>query len=114
MSFNEFNHEYNLKKEATSKTKIYQVLSSIGLDNADISLRDGPFSHDVGIVNLHLSKGTHWVAYINENHFDSYGYSPPKKLSKFNIKRNGHCLNSEYKIKFLINKRDSYCASYCL
>ena len=34
------------------------------LDNVDIYLRDGPFSSDIGIVNLRSSKGTHWVAYI--------------------------------------------------
>ena len=30
------------------------------------------------------------------------------------MKRNGHCLYSEYKIQGLTNRRDSYCASYCL
>ena len=50
-----------------------QVISSLSLDDVGIYLRDGPFSTDVGIVNLHPSKGTHWVLYINENYFDSYG-----------------------------------------
>ena len=36
------------------------------------------------------------------------------KNSNFVIKRNGHCLYSEYKRKGQTNKRDSYCASYCL
>ena len=79
-----------------------------------IYLRDGSFSNDIGTVNLHASKGTHWVCYINENYFDSYGCVCPKKLSKFIIKRNGYCLYSEYKIQGLTSKRDSYCASYCL
>ena len=79
-----------------------------------INLRDGPFSSDIGLVNLHPSKGTHWVCYINENYFDSSGCVCPKKLSKFIIKRNGFCLYSEYKIQCLTSKRDSYCASYCL
>ena len=30
------------------------------------------------------------------------------------MKPNGHCLCSEYKIQVLTNKRDTYCASYCL
>ena len=51
---------------------------------------------------------------MNEKYFDSHGCSPPQKLSKFIMKRNGHCLHYEYKIKGLTNKRDSYCASYCL
>ena len=110
MTFNEFIKNYKLKDKATSNIKIYQVLDSIGLNSVRIYLRDGPFKSDIGIVNLHPSKGTHWVCYINENYFDSYGCSPPKKLSKFIIKRNGYCLYSENQIQ----KIDSYCASYCL
>ena len=110
MSFNDFVHKYNLKNKATSSMKIQKVLTSIGLDNINIYLRDGPFSTDVGIVNLHPSKGTHWVCYINENYFDSYACVCPKKLSKFIIKQNGYCLYSVYQIQ----KNDSYCASYCL
>ena len=102
--------KYKLKDKTTSNIKIQKVLASIGLDNVKIYLRDGPFSSGEGIVNLHPSKGTHWVCYINENYFDSYGCVPPKTLSKFIIKRNGYCLYSEYQIQ----KNDSFCASYCL
>ena len=90
--------------------KTQKVLTSVGLDNVNIYLRDGPFSSDIGIINLHPSKGTHWVCYIYENYFDSYGVVCSKKLSKFFIKRNGYCLYSEYQIQ----KNDSYCASYCI
>ena len=110
MTFNEFIKNYKLKDKATSNIKIYQVLDSIGLNSVRIYLRDGPFKSDMGIVNLHPSKGTHWVCYIDENYFDSYGVVCPKKLSKFIIKRNKYCLYSEYQIQ----KIDSYCASYCL
>ena len=61
-------------------------LSSIGLDIVGKYLRDGPFPTDIGIVNLRPSKGTHWVVYVNENYFDSYGCSPPQILSRFIIK----------------------------
>ena len=108
--FNDFIKKYNLKNKATSNIKIQKVLTSIGLDNVNIYLKDGSFSSDIGIVNLHPSKGTHWVSYLNENYFDSYGCAPPEKLSKFIIKRNGYCLYSEYQIQ----KNDSFCASYCL
>ena len=57
------------------------MLGSIGLDKVGIDLRDGLFSSDNGIVNLNPTKGTHWVCYINENYFDSYGFVCPKKLS---------------------------------
>ena len=110
MTFNAFIKKYNLKNKATSNIKIQQVLDSIGLKNVGIYLRDGPFSSDIGILNLHPSKGTHCVTYMNENYFDSYVCVSPKKLSNFIIKRNGYCLYSECQIQ----KNDSYCASYCL
>ena len=81
-----------------------------GLNDFDIYLRDRAFSNDIGIVNLHPSKGTHWVCYINEKYFDSYGCVCPKKLSKFIIKRKGYCLYSEYKIQ----TNDIFCGSFCL
>ena len=110
MTFNDFIRKHELKNKTTSNIKIQKVLSSIGLDNVNIYLRDGPFSSDIGIVNLHPSKGTHWVCYINENYFDSYGVVCPKKLSRFIIKRNGFFLFSENQIQ----KNDSFCANYCL
>ena len=108
--FNDFIKKHNLKNKATSNIKIQQILSSLSLKDIGIYLRDGPFKSDIGIVNLHPAKGTHWVCYINENYFDSYGGVPSKKLSKFIIKRHGFCLSSEYQIQ----KNDSFCASYCL
>ena len=110
MSFNDFVKKFNLENKATSNIKIQQVLSFLSWNDVGIYLRDGLFESDIGIVNLHPSKGTHWVCYINENYFDSYGCACPKKLSKFIIKRNGYCLYSEYQIQ----KTDSFCASYCL
>ena len=110
MTFNDFVHKYNFKNKATSNIKIQKVLSSLFLNDLGIYLRDGHFESDIGIVNLHPSKGTHWVLYINENYFDSYGCVPLKKLSKFITKRNGYCLYSEYQIQ----KNDSFGASYCL
>ena len=114
MTLNAFVRKHDVKNKAISNTKIRQVFSSSGLSEIGIYLGDGPFLSDIGIVNLHPSKGTHWVVYINENYIDSYGCAPPQKLSKFIIKRCEHCLYSEYKIRGLTNKRDSYCASYCL
>ena len=66
MSFNDFVKKFSLKNKATSNIKIQKVLTSIGWDNVNIYLRDGPFSSDIGTVNLHPSKGTHWVCYIND------------------------------------------------
>ena len=61
MTFNDFVYKSNLKDKATSNIKKQQVLSSIGLDNVGIYLRDERFQSDKCIVNLHPSKGTHWV-----------------------------------------------------
>ena len=83
MTFNDFVKKYNLKNKATSNIKIQQVLSFLSLNDVGIYLRDGAFESDIGIVNLHPSRGTHWVCYINENYFYSYGCSPPQKLSIF-------------------------------
>ena len=109
-SFNDFVKKYNLKNKATSNLKIYEVLKKIGLESkVEIYLRGESFSSDIGIVNIHPSKGTHWVCYINENYLDSYGCVPPRKLLKFFIKRNGHCVFSEHQLE----KNDRFCASYC-
>ena len=110
MMFNDFIKKHTLKSKATSNIKFQHVLSSLSLNDVGVFSRDGPFESHIGIVNLHPSKGTHWVLYVNENYFDSYGCAPPKKLSKIIIKRNGHCLYSEYKVQ----KNESFCACYCL
>ena len=72
MTFNDFINKYKLKNKATSNIEICQVLSYLSSNKVGIYLRDGPFSSDIGIVNLHPTKGTHWVCYINEKYFDSY------------------------------------------
>ena len=114
LTLKDFIYEYNLKNEATSYIKKQQILSALSSNDVGIYSRDGPFKFDVGIVNLHPFRGTLWVFYSNENYFDSYSCVCPKKLSQFIKKRNGYCLDSEYKIQGRTNKRDSYCASYCL
>ena len=85
--FNDFVPKHDLKIKTKSNVKIYEVMKKIGQDSkVGIHLRNGPFPSDIGIVNLHPSKGTHWVLYINEIYFDSYGCVCPKKPSKFIIK----------------------------
>ena len=78
MAFNDYIKKDILKNKATSNIKIQQIVPSIGLDNVDIYLRDGPFSSDIGNVSLHPSRKNHWIIYINENFFDSCGCAPPK------------------------------------
>ena len=66
MSFNDFINKCKLKIKATTNKKTYQAFASIGIDNSDIYLKDGPFSCNIGIVNLHESEETHWVVHKNE------------------------------------------------
>ena len=112
MSFNDFVHKHKLKIKATSNIETKQILSSLSLNDVRICFRDVIFSSDIRIVNLHPSKGPHWLLCIHDFFFDSYGCSPPQKLSQFIIQRNGHFLYSEYKLQSLASKKDSYCASY--
>ena len=80
------NSIYRIKHH--QKIYIYQILCSIGLNDVGLYLRDGTFSSDIGVVNIHPSKGTYCVCYINENNFDSSGCVPPRTLSKFIMKQN--------------------------
>ena len=45
-------------------------------------MRNDKFTTPSGIVNLHPTKGTHWVMFFNEFYFESYGGSPPVYITK--------------------------------
>ena len=84
MSFNDFVRKYELEIEATGIIKIYEVLKKMGIESkVGIYLRHGAFSTNYGLVNLHPSRGTHWVCYIKDCYSDSYGCPPPKKLPNY-------------------------------
>ena len=79
MSFKDFVHKHNLRNKATSSIKKYEALKNKGLDSkVGIYLRDCIYSTKDGIVNLHPTKRTHWVANTIEIFFDSSGCSPPR------------------------------------
>ena len=61
ITFNDFVKKYKLENKPTSNIKIQNILSSLSLNDVGIYLRDRPFKSDIGNVNLHPSKGTHWV-----------------------------------------------------
>ena len=56
MSFNDVVHKHKFRKSVTSKLKLYQVLSSLGLSDVGYYLKDGSCSSELGIVNLHPRK----------------------------------------------------------
>ena len=80
MTFIDSLHKHKLKNKATSKIKTQEVLSSLSLNGVGIYLRDGSFEFDIGIVNLHPTKVTHWVLFFHECYFDSFGITEPKNF----------------------------------
>ena len=105
LSFKEFVDKYGLKDEATSNIKIKEVLDKLTIP-VGIYMRDDKFTTTSGVVNLHPTKGTHWVMFSGKFYFDSYGCPPP--TNKLNHIKKG--IYSEYQIQ----TNDRYCAAYCL
>ena len=83
MSFEEFVEKYGLKNETTSNVKIKEILDMVNLNSTGIYMRDDKFTTPSGIVNLHPTKGTHWVMFVNEFYFDFYGCPPPLNVRSF-------------------------------
>ena len=110
MSFKEFVDIYGLKEQAASNIKIKEVLEKLTIP-AVIYMRDDKFTTTAGIVNLHPTKGKHWVIYTNKNYFDSYGCPPPVNVTK-PIKTPSAFSGGIYS-EYQIEKDDSYCAAYC-
>ena len=79
LSFQEIVDKDGLKNEATSNVKIQQILNELHLPTK-VYKRNDTFSTDSGIVNLHPTKGTHWVMFSDKFYFDSYGYPPPTNI----------------------------------
>ena len=94
LSFKEFVNKYGLKNEATSNVEIKEIIKLMNT-SCGINMRDDKFITTSGIVNLHPTKGTHWVMFVNEFYFDSYGCPPP--LNKTKQINNG--IYSEYQIR---------------
>ena len=105
LSFKEFVNKHGSKNEATSNVEIKENLKLMNT-SCGIYMRDDKFTTTSGIVNLHPTKGTHWVMFVNEFYFDSYGCPPPLNITK----QINNGIYSEYQIQ----KVDSYCAAYCL
>ena len=105
LSFKEFVNKYGLKNEATSNVEIKEILK-LKNTSCRIYMRDDKFITTSAIVNLHPTKGTHWVMFTNQNYFDSYGCPPPLNITKQ--------INNGIFPVYQIQKDDSYCAAYCL
>ena len=67
-------------------------------------MRDDKFTTDSGIVILHPTNGTHWVMFVTEFYFHSYGCPPP--INILNHIKNG--IYPEYQNQ----TNDRFCAAY--
>ena len=76
----------DLKKEATSCVKINKILNEINIPTG-IYMKDVAFTTNSGIVNIHLTKGTYWVLFVDEFYFDSYGFPSPVNVITNQINR---------------------------
>ena len=81
------------------------------LSSSPCSIGWKQFEADTGTVETRPFQGTHWIFYIRECYFDSYGKN---KLSKFFENWYGCNLYSEYKLQGLKHRRDFFCAANCL
>ena len=72
-----------MKNTAISNIKIQHILSSLSLSHAGIYLRDGPFTFDVGIVNLHPTKTMHASLEVYSSVFKI-----TKEIKKFELHTN--------------------------
>ena len=80
LSSKKFVEKYGIKNEATSNVKIKEILDILKLNSTGIYMRDAKFTTDSGIVNLQPTKGTHWVMFVTEFYFDSYGCPSPTNI----------------------------------
>ena len=72
--------------------------------------RDDFFSTKFGIVNLHSTKGTHWICYVGKDYFDSYRCAPPKNILSYIKSKHDKSVLSQYQF----HKKNIPCRSYCL
>ena len=69
-------------------------------------MRDDKISTKSDIVNVYPTKGTHWVMFVNEFCFDSYGCPPPLNIMSF--------INNGFYSECHFQKNDGCYAAYCL
>ena len=100
LSFEEFVKKYRLKNEATSNIKVKEILKLMNITECGTYMRDDKFTTPSGIVNLHPTKGTHCVMFVNEFYFDSYGCPPQLNIMSF--------INNGFYSESPFQKNDSY------
>ena len=80
ISLKELVNKYGLENAATNNVRIKEILLFLNTP-CGLYLRDDTFFTKSGIINLPPTKRTHWVMFINECYFDSYGCPTPLSIT---------------------------------
>ena len=75
--------KHGLKNEATKGSKLVEVANKIGLKDFGLYIRTDKLTSKQGIINLtdNYKNGTHFVAFFDNNYFDSLCAEPPSIIS---------------------------------
>ena len=105
--------KHGLKNEATKGSKLGEVANKIGLKVFGLYIRTDKLTSKQGIINLtdNYRNGTHFVAFFDNNYFDSFCAEPPSIISDQLADPVCECYISSTPIQ---NINDSNCGSYCL
>ena len=105
--------KHGLKNEATKCSKLVEVANKIGLESFGLFIRTDKLTSKQGIINLtdNYKNGTHFVAFYDNNYFDSFCTERPSIISNQLVNPVCQCYISSTPIQ---NINDSKCGSYCL
>ena len=121
-----FMKKHDLQNKATKGSKLLEVANKIGLRDFGLFIRTDKLTSKQGIINLtdNYKNGTHFVAFFDNNYFDSFCAEPPSIISdqlaeKTKDNLNDNCSASLYCECYISstpiqNINDSNCGSYCL
>ena len=94
MTFNGTFFKSKWKDRTSSIKKPFQALNKLRIDIGK-EMKVGYFKTDFGFVNLHLTKGTHWVVELQKVCIDSFVCPPPIELPVFKRKNQRNFLFAE-------------------
>ena len=71
--------KHGLENKATKGSKLLEVANKIGLKDFRLYIRKDKLTSKQGIINLtdDYKKGSHFVAFYDNNYFDSFCAEPP-------------------------------------
>ena len=122
MKLEQFMKRHRLKNRATKGGKLVEVANKIDLKDFGLFIGTDKLTSKQGIINLtdNYKNGTHFVAFFDNNYFDSFCAEPPSIISnQLAEKTKDNCSASLYCQCYISstpiqNINDSNCGSYCL